>query len=138
MSDEKKLILTKRQLQGLLNALTLEFILGVILTTVVGYDPTKPNAFQTTILVLHIIIAIGIIIGSIMRIAMSIRWHTLLPQAVIGIIGVAVAFGSGMAAANDGNDIAVLLMSLGFITALLAYGHGLFTLTDRTNRKHTA
>lgn len=138
MKEETKYVLTKRQLFGLMNALTVEFILGVLLTTVLAYDPTKPNALQTTILVLHIIVGIGIIIGSIMRLVMAIRWHLLLPQAIIGIIGAFAAFGSGMEAARSGDDIAVLFMALGFIVALLAYGHSLLSLQGSSKHSRSA
>ncbi len=117
-----------RQLKGLVIALGIEFILGVILTTLVSYDSSKHSAVQTGFLVAHVVVAIGIIVGAIIQVVMSIKWRTLRAAASIGLLGAVGAFGSGEAAVKNGSNVAVFVMAMCFIVAFICYGYSLLAL----------
>ncbi len=117
-----------RQLKGLIISLAIEFILGVILTTLVNYDSSKHSAAQTGFLVAHVVVAVGIIVGAIIQTVMSIKWHALRAASSIGLLSSVGAFASGEAAAKNGSDIAVFVMAMCFITAFICYGYSLLAL----------
>ena len=133
-ADRFKQNFVQRQLRGLMAALVVEFILGVTLTTLINYDPNKHSAVQTTFLVLHIIVAIGILIGAITRFVFSIRSHTLQGASTVGLISVLVAFAGGGVAAGNGNNLAVFLMALGFVIAFISYGYSIGQISQQRQK----
>jgi hypothetical protein len=112
----------ERAVGWLLIMLMTEFALGTILTTVIAYDPTKPNALQTGFLIVHIIIGVALLIGSFAHILTSRNAHLLGPKPIIGFLCIVGAFASGSAATRDGSSIAVLIMALFFGAAIVIYG----------------
>lgn len=126
--NTKQVALAKKQHIALLSALTIEFILGVCLTTVVDYDPSKHSTVQTAVLVSHIVVAIGLLVGAGMRLLLAVRWQALRMPAVVGLLSILVGFASGGAAADSGAALAVLLMALFFMIAFVAYGYSFFML----------
>ncbi|MBU6389551.1 hypothetical protein KGQ71_03475 [Patescibacteria group bacterium] len=116
---------------GLMGALMLDAILGIALTTVINFDPSKPSTVQDVFLVLHILIAVGIIVGGIIQLVLSIRKRVLRLPITIGFISSLLAFGAGGISADNGNSVAVFIMAVCFIIALAAYGYSQTQLSNR-------
>lgn len=121
MKDGKYRIV-ERAVTWLLIMLIAEFVLGTLLTTVIGYNPHKHSAVQTTILVAHIALGVGLMFGSFAHILTSRSSHLLGVKPVIGFLSIAGAFSSGVVAAKNGNNSAVLLMALFFGVGIVTYG----------------
>jgi len=68
-----------------------EFILGVLLTTVINFQPHKHSALQTTVLVFHIIIGIALVAGSIAHAITSRKSHLLGLKPFKGIVFIITA-----------------------------------------------
>jgi len=132
---DKQLTITMRQLTGLLVSLTIAYILGVILTTVVNYDPSKHSTLQSTFLIAHIVVALGVLIGAIIRFVLSLRWKSLRVLSGIGHVSVVGCFGSGDEASKNGSNIAVLFMALFFIIAVICYDICFLKLNSHTSNK---
>jgi hypothetical protein len=122
MNKTNKYPVIERAVRWLLVMLLAEFVLGTLLTTVIAYDPTSPNAVQTGFLVAHILIGVGLLFGSFAHILTSRSAHLLGPKPIIGFLCIIGAFAFGSAAARDGSDIAVLAMTLLFGAAIVTYG----------------
>jgi hypothetical protein len=122
MSQNEKRLMLKKLVAWLLMSLMLEFVLGVLLTTVVNYDPTKPTGLQTNLLVAHMLVGALLFIGSLIHVFMSRDAHVLGIKPLLGFISILVAFTAGGVAAGTGSDIAVLLMALFFGAAITVYG----------------
>lgn len=123
--NQKQVMITRRQLMGLMAALAIEFILGITLTTLINYQPHKHSTVQNVFLVLHIIVALGILIGSIARVALAYKWRWLRVPSTIGVVSVLGALFAGSTAANSGNDVGVFLMALFFLFAFAVYGYSM-------------
>ena len=117
----KQMTSTQKMIFMILGTLIFEFVLGVLLTTVIAYDPSSPNGFQTTILVLHMIVGAVLFFGGFIHLLNSRGTH-IGPTPVIGFSSIVGAFVTGGIAAGNGSDIAVLLMALFFSAAIVAYG----------------
>ena len=122
MSKTSKYPAIERAVSWLLIMLLAEFVLGTILTTVIAYDPTNPSVVQTGFLIVHILIGVGLLFGSFAHILTSRSSHLLGPKPIIGFACIVGAFASGSAAAQDGSNIAVLVMTLLFGVAIVTYG----------------
>jgi hypothetical protein len=120
--NDKQLSITRRQLTGLLAALTIDYLLGVTLTTVISYDPNKHSTTQNIFLGAHILVAAGILIGAVVRLVMSIKWQSMQLLSGIGLVSVLISLAAGDYAAQKGSNLAVLLMAIFFIVAMLTYG----------------
>lgn len=127
--EKRHLELAERQVRGLTVLLSVQFILGIILTTLINYDPHKSSAAQTTFLVLHIIVAAGLFAGSVFRLITSIRWDYLQIHSFVGLLAIVGALISGGIAAANGSGVAVFLMALGIMVAFGAYGNSASALT---------
>ncbi len=127
----KQIIIAKRQLTGLLASLTIVFILGVILTTVISYDPNKHSSVQTGFLIAHAVIAVSILIGGMVRFILSIMWHSLRMLSLLALLSSVAAFVSGDIAARTGNSTAVLIMAIGFILSFILYGYNLWYIKQK-------
>jgi hypothetical protein len=136
MATERQISTTNRQLRGLMGLLVAQFILGTSLTTFINYTPHKHSAAQTVFLVLHIIVAVGLLAQAIIRLVQALRWNILLIPAMTGFIGVIMAMVSGGIAAGDGNSVAVFMMALGFIIAFVSYGYSLGTTFPASQKQH--
>lgn len=112
----------RKMLAWLLRILMLEFVLGVLLTTVVAYDPTNPTTLQTSLLVTHMLVGAGLFVGSLIHVFASHDAHILGFKPLIGFACVLGAFITGGIAAGTGSDVAVLLMALFFGAAVAQYG----------------
>lgn len=121
----------RRGLFGLMGALILDAILGIALSTLINFDPSKHSAVQDIFLGLHMVIAVGIIIGGIVQLVVSIRTHMLRLSITIGFLSSLVAFVAGGISADKGNNVAVFVMAVCFIIALAAYGYSQTQLSNR-------
>lgn len=102
--------------------LLVEFVLGVLLTTVINFQPDKHTALQTTVLALHIIIGLALVFGSIAHVITSRSSHLLGAKPLKGVIFIIAAFITGGIASDNGNSWAVLIMALCFGAAITNYG----------------
>lgn len=137
MLNQKQVILTRRQLMGLMAALAIEFILGITLATLINYQPNKHNTVQNVFLGLHIVVALGILIGGIMRVILAYRWRWLRVPSAIGLLSILGALFAGSAAANSGSTVGVFLMALFFLIAFATYGYSMGAVNTMTAKiKH--
>jgi hypothetical protein len=125
--------------------LSVQFILGMILNLFVTLPKTHPgqtgNYFNRAVhgfgwaitngagiaLLLHVIVAIGLLLGSLSLVVRTIYaksgyWITI---SVIGALGVIVALTNGLAFIGYNSDATSFVMAMGFIAAAIAYSTGL-------------
>ena len=125
-SSGKGRAMLERQLQGLLGGLSTQFLLGLALATVADYDPdthTGNHAAHQTLLVLHIVVAVGILIGSIVLVAaVKKQAPRLLGMTSVGLAAILVSIGTGMARLSVDNEWLTFLMGAGFVVAIGVYG----------------
>ncbi len=115
------------RLQGILGAMSAEFLLGLALATVADYDAeahTGNHVVHQAVLGLHVLLALGILVGATMLVVMTKK---LLPKqfgaAVVGLVAVLVAIVCGMATlAVDSHEWFTFGMGTGFIVAIGVYG----------------
>lgn len=112
----------ERTLKWIIILLLVEFILGVLLTTVINFQPHKYSALQTIVLALHIIIGIALIAGSIAHVITTRSSNLLGLKPIKGVIFTLTAFIAGGISTDSGNSWAVLIMALGFGAAITNYG----------------
>jgi hypothetical protein len=112
----------ERALKWIIILLLVEFILGVLLTTVIDFEPHKHSALQTIVLVSHIIIGIALIAGSIAHAVTARKSHLFGLRPYKGIIFIVTAFVAGGILVDNANSWAVLIMALGFGAAITNYG----------------
>jgi glucan phosphoethanolaminetransferase (alkaline phosphatase superfamily) len=128
----------RRQSLGLLTMLSIQFILGMLLNLFV--DLPKNASFGTTlshggiVLALHIIIAVGLLIGSIILIVRSAatRSKSWLIASIIGALGVFVALTNGLAFIFNDDDVTSFIMALGFIVSATTYSTAL-SFSEKTS-----
>jgi hypothetical protein len=117
-----------RAVKWLLIMLLAEFVLGTLLTTVINYSPTNHSTIQLIVLVAHIIVGVGLCIGSLAHIFTSRSSHLLGHKPLIGFMCIIGAFIAGGYAAKSGNSLAVFVMAIFFIAAFVTYGLSLLKL----------
>lgn len=121
---------TKKQLKELVAVLTVQFILGVLLTTVIDYNADKATTVQNIVLGTHIFLGVYILVIASIRLTKAYQWKTLIKESWWGLGSVIVAFSAGSVASQNGNTWATLVMALGFVVALLSYGKALVSLNS--------
>lgn len=146
----------KQQCIGLLNMLALQFILGMILNLFVTLPNKHPGqsgnyfirsshnfAWAISLgggvtLFLHVLVAIGLLLGSIAFVVRAVKAHSKLWIWVsgIGLIGILTAFSHGLAFLDYNNDVESFIMAMGYIVATVAYVTGIFTELQ-LKAKHT-
>lgn len=115
---------------GMFSGLTMEFILGLSLATIVDYNPdaTQQSMARNIILGLHILVAFMLLLGATIILVRTTkrpgrRW-TLIGWT--GIISVITALASGvLVVTGSWPEFFAFLMGLGFITALGTYTYAL-------------
>ncbi len=114
--------------------LVIQFILGMLTNLFVHFPDTTHLeelwAFaRSQILVdAHIVVAIlllGSAIAFVIRAARA-KYHNWIVSSAAGLIGIIIAFMGGVTFTSTQNDIYSLVMALGFMTAFIAYGWGLY------------
>jgi hypothetical protein len=145
----------KHQSIGLLNGLALQFILGMMLnlfTTLPNKHPGQTgnyfvrsgHSFGWAItlgggltLFLHVIVAIGLLLGSTAFVVRAAKAHSKLWLWVssIGLIGILTAFSHGLAFLDFNNDVESFIMAMGYIVATVAYVTGIFIELQLQSKK---
>lgn len=145
----------KHQAIGLLNGLALQFILGMILNMFVTLPSKHPgqtgnyfvrsgHSFGWAItfgggltLFLHVIVAIGLLLGSVAFIVRAAKAHSKLWLWVssVAFIGIITAFSHGLAFLDFNNDVDSFIMAMGYIVATVAYVTGIFTELQAKSKK---
>lgn len=120
------------QLRILSALLTLQFLLGVILSTLIDYDPKHRTAVQIVFLVLHIVVAVFLSAASVYRLVTAFSWGFLRLHSGIGFISVLTALISGGISAANANKVAVFMMALGFLAAFGAYGYSMSAISRKS------
>lgn len=119
-TNNKKFAVVERAVTWLLIMLIAEFVLGVLLTTL--FDHENPGLLRTSILVAHIAVGVGLLVGSLGHIFTSRSSHLLGIKPVLGFLCIVGAFLSGVATTVEHSELAVLAMSLFFGAAIVVYG----------------
>lgn len=122
MDNSKTYHAIERAVTWIAIMLLAEFVLGVLLTTVVGYNPHKRTGVQTGILIAHALVGIGLVAGSLAHIFTSRKAQLLGVKPILGFVFIVGAFASGGVAASNGSNVAVLFMALFFVAAFVTYG----------------
>ena len=148
---------TKLRLQsiGLLSMLALQFILGMMLNLFVTLPNKHPgqtgnyfvrsgHSFAWAIslgggitLFLHVLIAIGLLTGSIAFVVRAAKAHSKrwLWVSSIGLVGILTAFSHGLAFLDFNNDVESFIMAMGYIVATVSYSAGIFSELMATSAK---
>jgi predicted transporter len=110
----------KRQIRGISIGLVVEFILGVMLASVAAADETAKHqsTLHSVTLGLHMLIGLGLVIGSIVQAAMARQYPAVRAKLIAGSVAIIVAFAAGMSVVAFDSSWGVLIMGLGFIVAL--------------------
>ncbi|MBX4199427.1 hypothetical protein KW789_00855 [Candidatus Saccharibacteria bacterium] len=134
-----------RQSLGLLLMLIVQFVLGMVLDLFVelpkNHAGTSGDFISRAwhgfiwavssgggiVLTLHVIVAIGLILGSIGLVirAAILRNRFWLAISIVGALGIFVALTNGLAFIGYGNDVNSFVMAMGFIVAAVAYSPAL-------------
>jgi hypothetical protein len=132
---EKQLNKAYFQLRLLSVLLSLQFLLGITLSTLLDYDPKHRTVVQVVFLIIHITVACLLAIMAIYRLATALFWNYLIILSSFGLLSVIMALVSGAIAAANANKVAVFLMSLGFLGAFGAYGYSMSAISRQRTTK---
>ncbi len=112
-----------RQTRDQLAGLTLMFLLGMAVN-LIGLPSEVTGAAQTAttvLLSLHILVAVGLVAGSVVTVLRA-RASSLLPLAAIGLAVIALTFVCGAVTVSTGDARWSYAMSVGFIASFWIYG----------------
>ena len=119
---------------GMLGLLALQYVLGMVTNLYVQFPQTDQisqlwdAARSQFASAAHILLGVLLLVGAILfviRAAMNREGRWIVSSAV-GLAGIVVAAFGGVTFVNSQGVIFSLIMSLGFLGALVAYGWGLF------------
>jgi hypothetical protein len=136
----------RQQSIALLNMLALQFILGMILNLFVNLPSKHPgqsgnyfvrsaHSFGWAItlgggiaLFLHVLVAIGLLVGSIAFTVLAIKkrdtfWVWVSTVALLGILA---AFSNGLSFLDFNHNLNSFIMAMGYILATISYVTGIF------------
>ncbi len=118
--------------------LTAEFLLGMAVTLIDMSSATSRLARGTynISLILHILIAIGLLVGAIVTVRQALKATPRLGRlAWVGLAIVAGTFIAGILAMELENDWWSFTMAVGFIASYLVYGNLLFQSMSYASRE---
>ncbi len=126
-------ILTRSAI-GLIIALILQYVLGMINNLFVTFPETNEIsrlwifALTNVTEVLHIIIGVGLLLGATSLIirAMRAKQRTWVIVSATGLAGIVISIFGGALFVTTQADAYSLVMSYAFLVSLIAYGWGLF------------
>lgn len=137
---EESLTRIQKWVSGMIIALSIQFILGMVLNlfAVPPDDPkyaTEP-IFLKLIFPLHGILGIALLIGAIVLLFFALKSESRIwkKMATFGLISILIAAGGGIATIilkDNASEIASFVMSLGFILSFLSYGKFYFLLKTK-------
>lgn len=116
----------ERRLQGILGGLAAQFLLGLALATIADYNAsthTGNHAIHQIVLTLHMLVAVGLIVGSIgLVIAVRKQAPKFGGLAWTGLVSLLVAAAAGLARLSVDGEWLSFLMGAGFVVAFGVYG----------------
>jgi hypothetical protein len=116
----------RRRSRETLSALALQFLLGMAANLIGDPHGAFATVVYTIIIILHIVIAIGLVVVSV-RVLVAARKAGLGERlALWGIVVIAITFLAGVGTIVTGNDWASYLMAVGFLVAAALYGGTFF------------
>ncbi len=112
----------RRRSREALFALGAQFLLGMAVNLIGEPSGTFANVVDTIFLILHILIAIGLVAVSV-RLLLAARKAALGQRlALWGLVVIIVTFLAGVGAVISGNEWASYVMAAGFLAAAALYG----------------
>jgi hypothetical protein len=116
----------RRRSREALTALAVQFLLGMAANLIGEPEGTFATVADTVIVILHILVAIGLIIVGV-RVLLVARKASLGERAALwGLIVIIVTFLAGVLTMVTGNEWASYLMAVGFLVAAALYGATFF------------
>jgi hypothetical protein len=116
----------RRRSREALSALALQFLLGMAANLIGEPKSTFVGVVDGIIVILHILVAIGLVAVSI-RLLLAARKAALGQRlAVWGLVVIVVTFLAGVGTIATGNEWASYLMAVGFLAAAAIYGGTFF------------
>jgi hypothetical protein len=126
----------RRRSREALSALALQFLLGMAANLIGEPKGTFAIVVDTIIVILHIVVAIGLVVVSI-RVLLAARAAGVGQRlALWGIVVIVITFLAGVGTMVTGNEWASYLMAVGFLVAAALYGGTFFASygLSRTSR----
>jgi hypothetical protein len=116
----------RRRSREALFTLAVQFLLGMAVNLIGEPDETFAIVFDTILVILHILIAIGLVVISV-RVLLAARSAGVGQRlALWGLVVVVVTFLAGVGTMVTGSDWASYVMALGFLFAAAIYGATFF------------
>jgi hypothetical protein len=116
----------RRRSREALSALAAQFLLGMAVNLIGEPDGTFAIVVDTIMIILHILIAIGLVVVGV-RVLLSARAAGLGQRlALWGLVVIVVTFLAGVGTMIGGSDWASYAMALGFLVAAALYGATFF------------
>lgn len=116
----------RRRSREALSALALQFLLGMAANLIGDPKGTFAIVVDTIIVILHILVAIGLVVISI-RLLLAARTAGVGQRlALWGLIVIVITFLAGVGTMVTGNEWASYVMAAGFLVAAALYGGTFF------------
>ena len=116
----------RRRSREALTALAVQFLLGMAANLIGEPESTFVIVVDTIIVILHILIAIGLVVISV-RVLLSARKAGAGERlALWGLVVIVITFLAGVGTMITGNDWASYVMATGFLVAAALYGGTFF------------
>ena len=120
----------RRRSREALSALALQFLLGMAANLIGEPKGTFAIVVDTIIVILHIVVAIGLVVVSI-RVLLAARAAGADQRlAVWGIVVIVITLLAGVGTMVTGNEWASYVMAVGFLVAAALYGGTFFASYD--------
>ncbi|WP_285114189.1 hypothetical protein [Leifsonia sp. fls2-241-R2A-40a] len=127
----------RRRSREALSALALQFLLGMAANLIGEPDGGFVAVVDTIIIILHILIAIGLVVVAV-RVLLAARQAGVGQRlALWGLVVISLTFLAGVATVVFGSDWASYLMACGFLVAAALYG-GTFIASYGGSRQRQA
>ncbi|WP_369961442.1 hypothetical protein [Leifsonia sp. EB34] len=116
----------RRRSREALSALALQFLLGMAANLIGEPKGTFAIVVDTIIVILHILVAIGLVAVSV-RVLLAARKAGVGQRAAVwGLVVIIITFLAGVGTIATGNEWASYVMAVGFLVAAALYGATFF------------
>ncbi|MFF1633863.1 hypothetical protein [Leifsonia sp. NPDC058248] len=116
----------RRRSREALYALAVQFLLGMAANLIGEPEGTFAVVFDTIVIILHILIAIGLVLISIRALLAARAAGIGQRLALWGLVVIVVTFLAGVGTVISGNEWASYVMAVGFLVAAAIYGATFF------------
>ncbi|MFE4949633.1 hypothetical protein ACFQ9V_05940 [Leifsonia sp. NPDC056665] len=116
----------RRRSREALSALALQFLLGMAANLIGDPKGTFAIVVDTIIIILHILVAIGLVVVSIRLLLAARKAGVGQRLALWGLIVIVITFLAGVGTMVTGNEWASYVMAAGFLVAAALYGGTFF------------